>query len=234
MTFLTGIWEHQKNIRSLKIKLNATEITSDLFLKSVECFMQNLNLNRRSARALLLLSAGIVLATGLTLPQISQASTTIGAPSTTAPKARRSRRAKVPKATPAPQTITAADSLEVSAHNQINQYRASKGLPALAWNEALAAQARQHSVSMANGQTAFGHDGFNGRIKGSGVTAQGAAENVAYNQGYSDPVGAAVKGWLESPGHLQNIEGNYDTAGLGVARNAQGEIYFTQVFVRSR
>jgi uncharacterized protein YkwD len=192
--------------------------------------MQNLN---RPTRALLWLSVGAIVAVGLTVPQISQASTTIGAP--TARKMRKLK--KIPKAAAAaaaPRTIAAADSFEASAHAQINQYRANKGLPALAWNEALAAQARQHSAAMANGQTAFGHDGFDGRVKGSGVAYQGAAENVAYNQGYSDPVGEAVKGWLNSPGHLQNIEGDYDTAGLGVARNARGEIYFTQVFVRSR
>ncbi len=151
--------------------------------------------------------------------------------------ARKPRKARTPKVTApaaAPRTIAAADSLEVSAHKQINEYRASKGLPALVWNEALAAQARQHSAAMANGQTAFGHGGFQERVQGSGVTYQGAAENVAYNQGYSNPAGEAVKGWLASPGHLKNIEGNYDTAGLGVARNAQGEIYFTQVFIRSR
>jgi uncharacterized protein YkwD len=205
-----------------------------LFLKSIECFMQNLNLNR-PARVLLLLATGAIVITGLTAPQISHASTAIGAPTTKARKTHKLR--KIPKAASAaaaPRTIAAADSLEVSAHNQINQYRASKGLPALVWNDALANQARQHSASMANGQTAFGHGGFQERVQGSGVTYQGAAENVAYNQGYSDPAGEAVKGWLASPGHLDNIKGNYDTAGLGVARNAQGEIYFTQVFIRSR
>lgn len=196
--------------------------------------MQNRNLNR-PARALLLLATGAVVAASFTLPQTSQASTVIGAPTAKTRKVRKLK--KIPKAATAaaaPRTIAAADSFEASAHAQINQYRASKGLPALAWNAALADQARQHSAAMANGQTAFGHDGFDGRVKGSGVTYQGAAENVAYNQGYSDPVGEAVKGWLKSPGHLQNIEGDYDTAGLGIARNARGEIYFTQVFVRSR
>ncbi len=192
--------------------------------------MQNLN---RPTRALLWLIVGAIVAVGFTVPQISHASTAIGAPTA---KTRKVRKPKAPKASPAaaPRTIAAADSLEVNAHNQVNAYRASKGLPALVWNDALANQARQHSASMANGQTAFGHDGFQERVKGSGVTYQGAAENVAYNQGYNDPVTVAVEGWLKSPGHLQNIEGSYDTAGIGVARNAKGEIYLTQVFVRSR
>jgi uncharacterized protein YkwD len=192
--------------------------------------MQNRNLNR-PARALLLLATGAIVAASFTLAQTSQASTAIGAPTT---KARKVRKPKAAKPAPTARTIAAADSLEVSAHNQVNAYRASKGLPAIAWNDAIANQARQHSAAMANGQTAFGHDGFQGRVQGSGVSYQGAAENVAYNQGYSDPVTVAVEGWLKSPGHLKNIEGNYDTAGIGVARNAKGEIYLTQVFVRSR
>jgi uncharacterized protein YkwD len=192
--------------------------------------MQNLNLNR-PARAMLLLAIGTIVAASFTLPQTSEASTTVSAPTGRRAKVRKPRKAKAMQATP--RTI-AADRLEASAHNQINAYRASKGLPAIVWNDAIANQARQHSAAMANGQTAFGHDGFQDRVKGSGVTYQGAAENVAYNQGYSDPVTVAVEGWLKSPGHLKNIEGNYDTAGIGVARNAKGEIYLTQVFVRSR
>jgi uncharacterized protein YkwD len=33
------------------------------------------------------------------------------------------------------------------------------------------------------------------------------------------------------PGHRKNIEGPYEVTGIGVARNAQGEVYFTQIFV---
>jgi uncharacterized protein YkwD len=195
--------------------------------------MQHLNLNR-SARALILLAAGAIVAVNFD-PQVSQASASLTAPKPTQAKQRKPRRAPKPVApaqsSPAP---VAANSLEQAAHDQVNQYRASKNLPPLKWNDAIAAQARQHSANMASGQTAFGHDGFQGRVQGTGVDYQGAAENVAYNQGYSDPVTVAVKGWLASPGHLKNIEGNYDTAGIGVAQNAQGEIYLTQVFIRSR
>lgn len=60
------------------------------------------------------------------------------------------------------------------------------------------------------------------------------AENVAYNFGYSDPVEQAVEGWIESPGHEQNMSGNYEISGMGIAVNAEGEYYFTQLFVRPR
>jgi uncharacterized protein YkwD len=164
---------------------------------------------------------------------------TIG--STATPSHARRRRPKpiapAPITTPvAPRPNTNIDnqSLERAVHEQINRYRADQGLNALTWNDAIATQARQHSANMANGQTGFGHDGFQSRVQGTGLDYQGAAENVAYNQGSSDPVTVAVKGWIASPGHLKNIKGNYETAGIGIAQNAKGEIYFTQVFIRSR
>jgi uncharacterized protein YkwD len=196
--------------------------------------MQHLNLNR-PVRALMLLAAGAIVAVNFD-PQPSQANASLAAPKPTQAKQRKPRRAPKPVATAqsSPATAPAASSLERAAHDQVNQYRASQNLPPLKWNDAIATQARQHSANMASGQTAFGHDGFQGRVQGTGLDYQGAAENVAFNQGYSDPVGEAVKGWLASPGHLKNIEGNYDTAGIGVTQNAKGEIYFTQVFIRSR
>lgn len=85
---------------------------------------------------------------------------------------------------------------------------------------------------MANGTVPFGHTGFSERVRAIGIPYRGAGENVAYNQGYSDPATIAVQGWLKSPGHLANIKGNYDKTGIGVASNSKGAIYFTQIFLR--
>ncbi|WP_445627112.1 CAP domain-containing protein [Nostoc sp. DSM 114167] len=128
-------------------------------------------------------------------------------------------------------TDTAA--LEQSIFNQINNYRASQGLPALTRNSAIDNQVRLHSKNMANGTVPFGHNGFSERLNATGVAYRSAAENVAYNQGYGDPATIAVQGWLKSPGHLANIRGNYNLTGIGVAKNSQGAIYFTQMFIRS-
>jgi uncharacterized protein YkwD len=203
--------------------------------------MQHNPLNR-SARRLILLSSAALMAivTPIVLPtNAAQSATT--QPATACKRRARKPKPVVPVATPVtapavPQIASASDtqSLEQAAHDQVNRYRASQGLPALAWNEAIAAQARNHSNAMAQGQTAFGHGGFDGRVKATGVSFSGAAENVAYSQGYNNPVDVAVDGWIKSPGHKSNMEGDYNTAGIGVARNAQGEIYFTQVFLRSR
>ncbi|MBD2388379.1 CAP domain-containing protein [Cylindrospermum sp. FACHB-282] len=124
--------------------------------------------------------------------------------------------------------------IEASVFEQINQYRASQGLAALTRNSAIDTQARTHSKNMASGQVPFGHNGFQQRVQATGISYSAAAENVAYNQGVSDPATAAVQGWLKSSGHLANIKGNYNLTGIGVASNSQGRIYFTQIFLRSK
>jgi uncharacterized protein YkwD len=124
-------------------------------------------------------------------------------------------------------------SIEASVFQQINQFRISQVLPALTRNLALDNQARIHSQNMANGQIPLGHIGFTQRIQASIIPYQTAAENVAMNGGYSDPATQAVQGWLISSGHLNNIQGEYDLTGIGAAINNKGEVYLTQIFLRS-
>jgi uncharacterized protein YkwD len=93
--------------------------------------------------------------------------------------------------------------------------------------------ARIHSENMANGKATFSHDGFEGRAKAITIPYQSVAENLAYNMGYSDPVRKAVEGWIKSEGHRKNMEGQFNLTGIGIAKNAKGEYYFTQLFVRS-
>jgi uncharacterized protein YkwD len=124
--------------------------------------------------------------------------------------------------------------IEAAVFQKINQYRASQNLPLLNRNSTIDNQARIHSRNMASGKVAFGHDGFSGRVAATGIAYSRVAENVAYNQGHQDPATQAVQGWLNSSGHLANIRGNYNQTGIGVARNNQGQIYFTQIFLRSR
>jgi len=137
-----------------------------------------------------------------------------------------------------PMNITLASSsiadLEKAANQQINQYRASKKLPPLSVDPRISQQARIHSENMASGKVKFSHDGFDGRVKAITIPYQSVAENVAYNMGYSDPVRNAVDGWIKSDGHRKNMEGQFNLTGIGIAKNAKGEYYFTQLFVRSR
>ncbi|MEG4107126.1 CAP domain-containing protein [Microcoleus sp. S13_C5] len=124
--------------------------------------------------------------------------------------------------------------LEKAVNQQINQYRASKKLPPLSIDPRISQIARIHSENMASGKVRFSHDGFEGRAKAITLPYQSVAENVAYNFGFSDPVRNAVEGWIKSEGHRKNIEGQFNVTGIGVAKNAKGEYYLTQLFVRSR
>ncbi len=127
----------------------------------------------------------------------------------------------------------ALDDLEREIIIRVNQYRQSKGLPPLVSDDRLAGQARIHSLGMADGDVPFGHDGFLERIKAAGIPCLAAAENVAMNGGFEDPAAEAVRGWLNSPGHRANIEGDYDLTGVGAAVNGVGEYYFTQIFLET-
>ncbi|MCF4967067.1 CAP domain-containing protein [Nostoc sp. CMAA1605] len=123
--------------------------------------------------------------------------------------------------------------LEKSVFEQINRYRVSRKLPRLTLNANITRQARIHSRNMARGKAPFSHEGFERRVYALPLRYKSAAENLAFNRGYNDPANQAVVGWLESPGHLKNIQGNYNLTGIGVATNQKGEVYLTQIFLRT-
>jgi uncharacterized protein YkwD len=114
----------------------------------------------------------------------------------------------------------------------VNEDRVALGLPALKLEENESHIAEKHSENMASGKVGFGHTGFNNRAKAiqkvlGSVSA--VAENVAEGPMTAREV---VDGWLHSPGHKKNIEGNYTLTGIGYAADKKGNIYFTQLFSR--
>ena len=122
------------------------------------------------------------------------------------------------------------NSFENQILQYVNEYRQSKKLSPLQMNVAITAEAVKHSENMASGKTAFGHDGFDGRV--SAISRQLAssrkfAENVAY--GHLDAK-EVVNIWLNSPGHRHNIEGAYNLTGIGTSRKDDGTVFFTQIF----
>jgi uncharacterized protein YkwD len=131
--------------------------------------------------------------------------------------------------TPAP----VMTSLELATYNLVNKYRQSHNLPPLVADPAISAEAKAHSEQMARSGN-MSHDGFNDRVASVSKTIvyRSAAENVAYNMGSGQPDLVAVQGWIESPGHQHNMVGRFDLTGIGVAKNAKGEYYFTQIFIR--
>ena len=115
----------------------------------------------------------------------------------------------------------------------VNKYRQMHHMPPLKMDARISKQAQIHSQNMAQHRLSFGHTHFLKRI---GVlrkeikNAGGGAENVAFN--YKDGH-VVVENWLRSPGHKKNISGNYDLTGVGIARDANGKIYFTQIFIKT-
>lgn len=114
----------------------------------------------------------------------------------------------------------------------INEHRREIGKPELKMIDAASDAAEKHSENMAARRTGFGHEGFENRV--STISRQigavsAAAENVAYGELTAKEV---VNGWLHSPGHKKNIEGNYTLTGIGVAKDKNGTIFYTQIFLR--
>lgn len=132
--------------------------------------------------------------------------------------------------------ITALRALEAAVQQEVNTYRALRGLSPLVADETIAAVARQHSEAMAAGQVRFSHDGFEGRAETlqRSLPYRSVAENLALNRGAAEPGARAVAGWLESSGHQQNIVGDFDLTGVGVAQAPDGSYYFTQLFLKRR
>jgi len=123
--------------------------------------------------------------------------------------------------------------LERAAYDLVNRHRRARGLAPLALDPRITQQARRHSLAMAEGRTPFGHDGFTDRVDALGhvMPYRRSAENVASNKGHRDPAAEAVRGWLASRPHRENIEGPYSLTGIGVARSGAGEVFFTQLFI---
>ena len=128
-------------------------------------------------------------------------------------------------------SVSQLDIMETEILQFVNEDRKQHNLSLLQMNSRESALAFKHSEDMASGKVKFGHDGFNSRAKTIqrelGATEIG--ENVASGLMTAREV---VDGWLKSPGHKKNIEGDFILTGIGYARDKKGDIYFTQIFSR--
>ncbi len=124
------------------------------------------------------------------------------------------------------------DEMEKEILHYINLARSEKGLDGLELNEYESSVAAEHSRNMASGKTPFGHKGMETRIKKIDKKLgplSGAAENVAFGMMTAKEV---VDGWLNSPGHKKNIEGDFRLTGIGYAKDKDGKLYFTEIFTK--
>jgi len=111
-----------------------------------------------------------------------------------------------------------------------NEFRKSNGLEKLKPNEVLTRIAQQHSQNMANGKVNFGHSGFRNRNTSAAKQIPGLAyfaENVACGPTTGKDV---VNLWKKSQNHRENMLGNYNIIGIGIAKSKDGTYYYTQIF----
>lgn len=127
--------------------------------------------------------------------------------------------------------------MEAAIRQQINEIRVENNLQPLENNERLAQVARQYSQRMAQ-KNFFSHTGPDGdtpaqRVRDGGIVYLMVGENLFRSTNISDPVPAAVQGWMESPGHRENIlRSVFAETGVGVWREGN-QYYITQMFLRS-
>ncbi|MBF2046744.1 MAG: CAP domain-containing protein [Elainella sp. C42_A2020_010] len=138
---------------------------------------------------------------------------------------------------PAPAQSTSTAEMETQVREQINAIRQAESLAPLRHNDKLAQVARDYSRRMAE-ESFFSHTSPDGdsaadRVRSAGVFYLMVGENLFTSTNIAQPVPAAVEGWMNSPGHRENIlRSEYRETGIGVWR--QGDTYyFTQLFMRS-
>ncbi|MBX3292451.1 MAG: CAP domain-containing protein [Acidobacteria bacterium] len=152
----------------------------------------------------------------------------------------RPRRVPEKESDVAASVVVNTKTVERIAFEMINRTRVEMGLSPLAWNEDIAAVAREHSQNMAEFRF-FSHRGLDNKMVSDRADAKGVrkwraiGENIAYNRGYQDPVAKAVQLWLNSSSHKSNmLDPNWRESAVGVAIAEDGSYYFTQVFLVKR
>ena len=122
--------------------------------------------------------------------------------------------------------------MEREVFSLINRARAREGLQPLWLDERLSDIARLKSQDMIDRQY-FSHDSpFYGSpfdmLARFGVRYRRAGENIAKGQRTAERV---MYAWLNSPPHKENIlDPVYNTVGVGLAQDNQGNNHWTQLF----
>ncbi len=131
---------------------------------------------------------------------------------------------------------TAIEQMEAEIGNQINNIRQENNLNALQNNEKLAQVARNYSRQMAQ-ENFFSHTSPDGstlaeRVRNAEIFFSVVGENLFQSTNISNPVSQAVQGWMDSPGHRENIlRSVYTETGIGIWRDGN-TYYITQLFMQ--
>jgi uncharacterized protein YkwD len=123
------------------------------------------------------------------------------------------------------------NSSELQLADLINEHRVSLGLNPLQLINHVSYKSEEHNAYMI-ARKVVNHDLFPQRSENI-IEVLGAVkvnENVAYNFVSSS---SALNAWLNSPGHKENIEGNFTHFGISIRTDAEtGKKYYTNIFIK--
>ncbi|WP_264564045.1 CAP domain-containing protein [Flavobacterium sp. N3904] len=120
---------------------------------------------------------------------------------------------------------------EIQTMSLINNYRVSIGLNALEKINHVSYKSEEHDNYMI-ANNVVNHDDFVARSENiiKALGAKRVSENIAYN--YNSAQGA-FDAWLNSPGHKENIEGDFTHFGISIRENpVNHRKYYTNIFVK--
>ena len=126
------------------------------------------------------------------------------------------------------------NSAEQQLFLSVNRARRNQGVPALRWNDALAAAARRHAGIMA--QRGAAEHGFAGeptlaaRVTQAGARFVWLSENVAQGP----RVEAIEAEFFRSPNHRANmVDSDMDSVGIGVVKRG-GQLFAVEDFSKAK
>jgi uncharacterized protein YkwD len=115
-------------------------------------------------------------------------------------------------------------------YHLVNAERAAHGLGPMGWHDHLGGLAQGWSEHMA-GTGDYSHQNLDAALQNPAFAGfSGMAENIIRG-GCGLSAGQLHQAWMNSPSHRDNILGNYNAIGIGVACNG-AEVYATEDFGR--
>ena len=105
-----------------------------------------------------------------------------------------------PTATPTP-SVQSSEDWQSFMMGQINSFRNSKGLSSVSMNSETCSFAKTRAGEI---NSSLSHDGFRSRLESNSLPYPGfssVAENLAMHYDYQQ----VIPGWIDSPGHNENL-----------------------------
>jgi uncharacterized protein YkwD len=125
---------------------------------------------------------------------------------------------------------------EVKLVEMTNKERKKLDLPSLKLSPTLSKIASAHAKNMARQgkmEHILDNKGLLDRLRDAGYKFVKGGENIASGGGVS--LATIMQSWMDSKGHRANIlSTEFTEIGLGIARDKNGQVYFTQVFAKPR